>query len=755
MSTEDLNKTESETLLEEIRSRFDYASDQWREIRDEGDKDMLCVAGEVWEALDPAGMAQRDAAMRPMITSDELGQYFNQIINDVRANPIAMKFDPTGDGANDKGAEFYADKAREIEYRSHAQIGYTTAFENTVQRSFGWVRVNTKRAHLKTRNQEIWIESVPDPNSIVPDPDFKRPDFSDGRYLFVIEQHDTKEFKRRWPKAKVTDFTGEIALQAPAWVKGSKVQVAEYWKIKTKTRKLGAWRLPDGREIEEFEDDLAAIPPGAVKIGESIDVEEPTVCQYITNGIEILETNEWAGKYIPFAACLGKVLYVTRGGLTKRMIMSMTRLARSPYMLLCYYRTQQAEMAGMMPKAPVQAYEGQMRGHETEWQKAAHEPVAFLYFKGTTEATGSQILPPPSRIDYNAGEHLQSLEMCAEGARRAIQAAMGGSPLPTQAQRQNQKSGVALRQVESSTQKGSFHFIDHYHDMIRQVGVMVEDLMDKIYDTARDVGTMQANEEAQTVSINGQPKVNTNGEIEQPISTKGTYNVTCSTGPSTESTRQAASDFADELVQNQQVFPLIASEVVKLKNLGPIGDRIADALEVLKPPELRKQKDGSPPLPPEAQAAMAENAQLKQQLQQASQAIETDQAKQQATIKKAEIDAQKDTQLAQLNAQIEQAKGQLQLQMQQMKDQTALQIAQLEAEMKRIELAQDAEIEAAKLEQQRVHDAHEADLAERQMTHQAAMAEHAARNAARPKSVKSMKRDEKGQVSEIHEEYVS
>src|SRR6059058_208330 len=107
---------EDEDLLEEIRDRFTYAYDAWHEIHEEGDKDMRYVAGDPW---DPKDRREREEAGRPCLALDELGQYYNQVINDIRANPIAMKFDPTGNGANDNGALFYADKSREIEYRSN------------------------------------------------------------------------------------------------------------------------------------------------------------------------------------------------------------------------------------------------------------------------------------------------------------------------------------------------------------------------------------------------------------------------------------------------------------------------------------------------------------------------------------------------------------------------------------------------------------------------------------------------------------
>lgn len=650
----DTNATEEEKLLEEIRERFTYAFDQWREIQEQGDIDMRYVAGDPW---DPEDRKAREDAGRPCLALDELGQYYNQVINDIRANPIAMKYDPTGGGASEKGAEFYADKAREIEYRSHAQIGYTTAFQNCVQRSFGWVRLKTDFAHERTEEQEIWIEDVPDPNGVIPDPNAKRPDFSDGKYLFYVEGYDPKEFKRRWPDAKIQDFSGEIANLAPQWIKGERILVGEYWKIKTRERKLALYQpsptmqqgptgpapVP-GKPVKLFEDEADKKAPGATKVQDLRVVDYPTVCQYLTNGVEILETNEWAGKYIPFASCFGNVIYVKEGGQTKRKIFSMTRLARGAHMLYCYYRTAQAEVVGRSTKNSAIGYKGQFRGVEEDWQKSVHEPMAFLQADHTIEGLPpGTILPLPRMNSWEPP--IQALEMGAEGARRAIQAAMMGSPLPTDAQRHNQKSGVALEKIDSNSQKGSFHFVDHYKDMIRHVGVMIEDLMGKIHDTAREIGVRKANETAKVVKVNDPTDP-------ESVSTQGDYLVTVSTGPSFESEREAASDFADTLAQNPQIFPLIGPLVVKLKNLGPIGDEIAKALEVLQPPELRVQKDGQPDPVAQGQQALQENVKLKGLLEQAQKAIDTDRAKQegQIEVKKLDVASREKIALATLDA---------------------------------------------------------------------------------------------------------
>lgn len=646
---------QDETLLEQINDRYAYAEDEWREIRKEGAKDMRFVAGDPWE---PAERLRREELNRPCLALDELGQYFNQAINDVRQNKLGIKFAPIGNGATDKTAEFYQNKVREIEYRSNASLHYIAAFENAIQRGYGYVGLTTTIAAPGSFNQELTVIGFPNPDQVLPDPDALMPDSSDLRYCFVFETPTRKEFLRRFPKATVTDFSADVMKLAPRFFKGDKVVLAAYWtKEVTGTRTLLKLKTAQG-PIEVYKDTLTHAPSDEFILDE-VDEETTAVTQYLTNGVEILQRRKWRGKYIPIASCYGKVIWVDDGAGVKRMILSMTRLGRDPYMLYCFYRTQQAEMAKMVPKAPVMAYKGQFNGLKNEWARAVDEPMAFLEANAKTPETGEQILPLPVRLEYNAGEHLQSLELAAEGARRGIQAAMAISPLTTPAQRHNEKSGVALQEIRSASQTGAFHFVDHYREMIRHVGVMAEDQISNVYDTARDVGVRKPDDTAETVPINGDGQ----------ISTKGDHQTTVSAGPSFESERDAANQFADTIANVPEIFARIGDLVVRLKNLGPIGDEIA---ERLTPPEFRKPKDGQQVDPQQlAQAAQQAQAQLQECEQALSAAMED--------LKTKKVERETQLEIKRLDVAFQQWKVQ-------QESETKITVAELGAKIERIEL---------------------------------------------------------------------
>jgi hypothetical protein len=87
---------DNEALLKEIREEFDYYSDAWREILDEGRDDMQYLSGDPWTQAEKDA---RENAGRPIVSFDELTQYVNQIINDVRMNKRSIKVTPVSEDA--------------------------------------------------------------------------------------------------------------------------------------------------------------------------------------------------------------------------------------------------------------------------------------------------------------------------------------------------------------------------------------------------------------------------------------------------------------------------------------------------------------------------------------------------------------------------------------------------------------------------------------------------------------------------------
>jgi hypothetical protein len=632
-------------LIQEIQDHRTFAETELAEQRKEAAKDRLCVAGKIWEAMDPDAVRERKATKRPYLNSDEINQYINQVVNDVRANPRGIKYAPTANGANDAGAEFYQNHVREIEYRSKASVVYAHAFEEAVTSGVGWLRITAKREHPRTFNQDLWIEMIANGDQVLPDPNCIWSDSRDVKKLVYLEPWARSAFEQKFPKARAVNFSSDTAKLAPGWLTSDIVQVGEYWKLESIERQLVAFRArgaEPGTEQVALLDELpdGKLPAGMENVREET-VEDTRVRTWLTNGLEILKEQKWSGKYIPFVSCYGKIVYIEG----KRVVLSMTRLARDPAMYHAYALTCGAEAIGGVPRAQWVGYEGQFAKPD-RWKQANRQPVSHLEAKPTVPgAPQNELLPLPQKQAWDPP--IQNIELVIEARRRSIQAAMGISPQPTDVQRRSDISGKAWQEREAQGQKGSFHFVDAYDLMIERTGMLLEDALDKYLDTARDVPVRLAGDKADIVRIND-PSGSVYNQQRQlggdPLYTKGDYRCTVSTGPADASQREAADQFVDAMVTNLQTIaglagPQIAlkvlAESIRLKQLGPIGD---DITKLLDPPQLGA--DGKP-LPPEVAKLLGENQHLKSLLQQAAQEKEAKVVEQQGKfqIEKYKTDA--------------------------------------------------------------------------------------------------------------------
>jgi len=664
--------SQDEELLKRIRDNFTRYQDAWREIRAEGKKDMKYISGDPWDEKERAER-EDPAVNRPCLTMDELSQYINQLNNSVRQNPRAIKVLPLGEGANDKTAQFRQDMIRGIEYKSNAQSAYTCAFENAAQRSYGFFRISKVYVQGKSFNQELKVTRIPNPDVVYFDPDCKEIDGSDAQGCFVVDNILKEKYLQDWPHAEVKDFTAEAKAQAPEWSTDTHVQVAEYWEVKTEKRTLLEINGPAGKtnyyldEIEggkiekgaKGEPSYLLIPPtGRFEITNQRDADKKTVVQYFTNGLEILDTVEWEGQWIPIIPVLGKEMYLDSGGGSKRVLMSLIRLGRDPYMLYCYYRTCQAELVSMTPKTPYIGYAGQFDIDKENWKHVNKLPTAYLQVNPILDVTGQNVLPLPQRQSYEP--QIQTLEIGAEAAKRAIQSAIG--MFNTSVGRADTKatSGVAVKALDQQSDQGTFHFIDNYDMALKHGGRIINEMIDFVYDTARQVGMVGEDGKY----FVGQTTID--HETGAVVEHNGDHDVTISTGPSYQSQRDEVNEFLQSLANTPQ-GALVMDLLVKSRNLGPFGDKIA---ERLTPPQFASQNGQD--IPP---AIAQKLQQANQQIQDAHQLIQIGQKhieqlqqekanrvlENQTTLAKAKMDNETKITIAEITtkAQIEQVRAKL------------------------------------------------------------------------------------------------
>lgn len=684
-----------DTRARELREAFTDDDAGWDKIREARQTDIKALGPD--STWDQADRDARKTAGRPCLSFDELGQYVNQLVNDARETNRAIEVNPAGDASTAGVARLVGDLVRQIERKSNAQLAYTAMFENAVSGSYGFLRVLPRYVQTKVGesptarafDQELFIDAIPNPDVVVPG-HFMKADLSDCTRMWTHERFEPKAFKARFGKKAVSSLDVVARAAGPKWADAKGVWVRECWEVRSTPRTL---LLIDGGDpanpLVVWADTYEGEQPENVR--ERV-VDQPTVYQCVTNGYDILdERSDWPGRYLPIIGCIGKVLWSEED----RQILSLIRNALGPQQLFNYYCTSEAELVGMTPKFPWFYYKGVLDPvNEAALKDSNRVPVGGIAVdpapEGWNPAAGP--VPFPTRNPYEPP--IQAFEIGAESTRRRIQSATGTGFLPTDAQRVNQKSGVALKEITTSAAKGAFHFIDNFEHALRRTGEVLVDLIPHYYDRPRDVHVLGKDRKPIQVRINDRevpPQSKDYGEQPIMLSPDVELDVALGTGPSYDSERDKASEFADQLVQARpEVFAAIGGDVVRLKNLGPEGDKIAEVLDALAPPPVQQLKaKGQAPTPREQQL-MTQLQQAQQQIQQLSQVIASDQHKEQA---KAAAAGQLESMKAQTQAQIEQLKADL-----------ALMLEELRGKQKLEQMQAQAAIDAADREDQQAHE---------------------------------------------------
>jgi hypothetical protein len=604
---------QDDELLEEVRENYETAIESFRPSMDEGDKDIAFILNDAWPEAEKA-LRRKAGSERPMVSCDQLNQYTNLVINEVRQHPRQIKISPAGYGATAQLAEIRENRIRSIQYRSDAQAAYLTAMENACQRSYAYARVILRYVSETSTDQEIVIQRVPNPNSILFDPACREIDCSDAEFCFVLENFTKKAFRRRWPKARILDFDGGMSDSYPLWIKDKHIQVAEYWKVHKKTDKLFIVQDAQGQEHGELQSKLeergAGIEYGhlvypatddhdtlRVRILNSRKTEVKNIIQYITNGVEKLETNEWIGKWIPIVPLFGKEVYSSDAGRSKKVLMSLIRNARESQMAYNYFMTCALEAVGKVPRASIQALEGSLEGHEQEWQEAHHLPKAYLYYKPVQLPDGTYSAQPPTETPFDPP--LQNLMIGVEAFLRAIQSSVGMYNTSVGRDDTNAKSGTAIKQLDTQSDQGSFHFIDNYnHRFLGAIGRIINDLITKVDAGPRQVTVRTKDNKDKLVWVN-KPYKDEEGNQQHHDMTLGQYDVTIGVEQTEDSQREAASDFIETFVQELPTLQedpakrdQILALLVELKQLGPLGEQLVKILTTPAPgtPEQMQQQ---------------------------------------------------------------------------------------------------------------------------------------------------------------------
>ena len=641
-----------EDLVAAVRVRLQESYEADRENRRQAALDLSFLAGDQW---DTATSEARRNARRPMLTINRLPSYVGQVVNDIRQADLEIKATPVEEDDKDL-TETYNGLLRQIQYRSSAKSVYATCVHHQVACGMGFFRVTTDYVDDATFDQEIKIESIPNPLSVYFDPAAVKPDRSDAMWCIVTEEIPRKTFAKRYPKKSVT---GEMPVPTDFvrdnlhWFSDDSVRIAEYWVKEEYTRVIA--QTEEGETV-----DVTDWPKEVYEGLKTRKTKSHKVRQYLMSGADVLEgPNEWAGSHIPIVPAFGPEVPLEHFRYRHGLI----RYARDAQQLYNYYRTSSAEWINLAPKAPYLVTKTQIGEFKRMWDDQHLSPRPYLVYEHDPEVPmgPKREAPPalPAALMQEASVAVDDLK-----ATTGIYDASLGA-------QSNERSGKAILARQKEGDVANFHFIDNFERSLEYCGRVLIDLIPKVYDTDRIIRLAGKDGKEKSVPINRVMYADNGEPVIYNDMSVGRFDVRVKIGPSYTTKRM---ETAEQLMQFMQAYPPAAEVIgdIVAKNLDfPGADEMARRLEALVPPDVRDFDPDAPPPPPPPPPPEVELEQKKMEaeLQQTQMQGETEMSRQQSEQAKMQMQMQFEQQkhaqkMAELQAQLQLEQVKLQIESQ-------------------------------------------------------------------------------------------
>jgi hypothetical protein len=691
-------------LLDEARRELKACIDEEDAERAKMQDDLRFCTLDQWPAdIRKERENDLESGPRPCLTIDKINQYIVQVVNDVRQGKPGVNVRPQDDAADIQTAKVLKGIIRNIEDQSSADIAYATAVESAARIGLGYIRVTAEYTSDDSFDQELFIRPVPNTFSVYLGKHI-HPDGSDAETAFICEPMPIEKFKEEYPgkKFKSEDFDGFGAQVSGYWRTAETIMVVEYYCFERRREKIHF--LADGTTMSDEmykKWPVEAGPKPAIQ--KSRDVLRKQLMWTKMTGVEVLDSRELPGKYIPIAEVVGREAWVDG----RRVLWGLVRPAKDVLRMYNYFASTITERMGLAPKVPFIGAKGQFEGLEHIWRDANRKNRAYLEYN-LIDVNGNAVPAPqrvgPTPIEAALLKQMEVIEHDVQTSLGMFRASVGES--------ESQQSGRAILALQRESDTGTYHFGANLGVSIRHIGRILVDLIPPYYDTRRIVRILGEDGEPQSVSLDPDQQV-ARVDIQTAQGVKsihnpgvGEYDVSITVGPSYNTKRmEAAATFVELAKGAADPATALVMSYLTVRNSDFNGaEDAAKMIKALLPPQvLQAVSPGGPQtIPPEVQAQMQQAQLAVQALQQHNQELVTEiqQLKAGAQQEAAKIQSEHDTEMQRigLDARVEGEKAKL-----------AREKAEAELALKRAIAKAELEIEDLKL-------AAEHDRAERELT---------------------------------------
>ena len=552
----------------------------------------------------------RDVDDRPCLTINKARQHNLMILNYAKQNKPEVKLRPTGGQATLESASALESLIRHIQYQGNFSVIHDDAVSFQIRAGFGVYRVSTKYVDEDSMDQDITPEAIPDPMMVLFDPNAKAKDKSDGRQAMVFEDLPRDKFDLAYPQYKNFTPRRSISTSDQSWVGKNKVRICEYFEKESVLGELIKFRNPTTGQMQTMDMDL--VPEALLEaIKDHPDTQTRTTHKdkltiYVIIGDTVAEENVWPGIYIPLIPVIGEETVID--GVMDRK--GHTRAMLDPQRMYNYWASAAVEFGALQTKAPFIGAAEAIEGHEPLWNNANRQNYAVLTYNAFDDQ--DRPLQPPQRPNLP-----EQSPLYIQGMQTAMQEMMmvSGQYQSQMGQPGNERSGKAIQERQRQGDNATYHFIDNGAIAVRLFGLIVLDLIPKIY-TEERVLTVLAQNGKDSIPIKIDPQaqqaymeeLGQDQKIAQRIlnPSVGKYSVQSDIGPAYATAREEAFNAMTQILTQAPDLTALIGDILFKNADFPGADEVAERmLRMVNPVALGKAP------PPEVQ-------QLQEELQKAA-----------------------------------------------------------------------------------------------------------------------------------------
>ena len=548
-------------FLADMRKKYEWGYSYNEHNILAGKEDAKFTVGNQW---DPIVEQRRKDQKKPVLTFNRLVAFMAQLVGNRLMNETEIRVFPDKAGTKEI-ATIREGLIRNIFKNSNADFARDEAGKYQVVCGEGYFSLAMEYASDDVFEQEIKIQAVVDPYSVVMDPLGIEPSGEDCQWGFIGDDIPQQEFKRRWPWAAEVSFEGQQRWnQNGFWLQEDTIRIVSYWRMVTEgTKTLALYAdgtVHDVTDKEEFEW-LPFVETRSDGSPFTREVPKRFAQLYICSGNAILEGPfDYPCSSIPIYRVPGWELNdgekVHRWGLI--------RFLKDPQRLHNYWRSTVAEQLVAAPRNKWLTTPDAVKGHERKWRNAPTSDDPFLYYN---DGETAPIHIPPPGIDAALVNEAAISTQDMKDISNIHEAALG---MPS-----NEVSKVAIQARQQVSDVGSYIYVDRRKIADNRCAKNINELISYIYDTKRTITVIGRDDKSTIMTINDPSDPNSDVTI-------GKYGVTVDVGPASETKRTLANEqmmaFVNAMPQTASMVMDLVAEAQDWPKSGEFAKRFKMAL---------------------------------------------------------------------------------------------------------------------------------------------------------------------------------